>query len=343
MPVINIQSLAKPTGLTLETDTGNPYSYQQWLQNNNNIDNKLQVSQYNVYLQNWYKNRANTPAGQLLYVKNLYINFLQQLGLSTRNPEEQQFFSNVNFSDDLDLQTAITYYARKLKDVSRYLAEQRNSIVYSKLKYNLIGTSDYLTSLFYSYILNVFTIKPDPSKVIITNGDLLQYLPNLNDITDSFSVEVEELYDTANYLDRDPSVDISQYTTFAAGTSAQLYETSFYEVPSEYILNLIIQALQAANTLNPCYGVSGFVGSTVSNNNIMATMSNVYVYNGDGQSTSFPLNSITNTNISLYRVTIDGLVQTPGMAYTISVPNHNITFTGVPPSNSEIVIVAPTS
>jgi len=340
MPVINIQSLAKPTGLTTETDTGNPYSYQQWLQNNSNIDSKTQVAQYNTYLQNWYKNRANTPAGQLLYVKNLYINFLQQLGLSTRNPEEQRFFSTVNYTDDLDLQTAIVYYARKLKDVSRYLAEQRNSIVYSKLKYNLIGTSEYLTSLFYTYILNVFTIKPDPDKIIITNGDLLQYLPNLNDITDSFSVEIEELYDTANYFDRDPRVDISQYTTFGAGLSASDYKTSIYDIPSEYILNLIIQALQAANTLNPCYGVSGFVGTTVSNNTT-STMSNVYVYSGDGQSTSFPLNSITNTDASQYRVTIDGLLQTPGMAYTISVPNHNVTFTGVPPTNSEIVIVAP--
>jgi len=340
MPVINIQSLANPTSLTVGTDIGNPYTYQQWLQNNSNIDNKTQVAQYNKYLQTWYKNRANTPAGQLLYVKNLYINFLQQLGLSTRNPEEQLFFSNVNYSDDLNLQTAITYYARKLKDVSRYLAEQRNSIVYTKLKYNLIGTSDYLTSLFYSYILNVFTIKPNPDQVIITNGDLLQYLPNLSDITDTFSVEIEELYDTANYLDRDPRVDIAQYTTFAAGLSASDYNTSIYDIPSNYILNLIIQALQAANTLNPCYGVSGFVGSTVSNNNTM-TMSNVYLYTGDGQSTSFPLNSITNTDASQYRVTIDGLLQTPGIAYTISVANHNITFTGVPPSNAEIVIVAP--
>ena len=341
MPVVNIQSLASPTTLTVGTDVGNPYSFQQWLQNNSNIDGKAQVAQYNAYLQNWYKNRANTPAGQLLYVRNLYVNFLQQLGLSTRNAEEARFFSSVDFTSDLDLQSAITYYARKLKDVSRYLADQRNNIVYSKIKYNLIGTSDYLVSLFYTYILNVFTVKPKTDQVIITNGDLLQYLPNIGDITDSFSVEIEELYDTANYFDRDPRLDISQYTTFASGLSASDYQTSIYDVPSDYILNLIIQALQAANTLNPCYGVSGFAGTSISNN--MATMSNVYVYTGDGKSTSFPLNSITKSDSSLYRVTIDGLVQTPGLAYTISVVNHNITFTGIPPSDSEIVIVAPTS
>jgi len=342
MPVINIQSLAKPTTLATQTDTGNPYSFQQWKQYNSNIDAASQIAQYNAYLKSWYANRANNPQVMYQYVKNLYINFLQQLGLSTRTPEEQAFFSSVNYSDDLDLQSAVQYFARKLKDVSRYIAGKRNNIGYSKLKYNLIGTNDYLETLFYSYILNVFTIKPDPSNVVITNGDLLQYLPNLEDIKDTFSVEIEELYDTANYADRDPSVDISQYTTFAPNVSADLYQTSFYEAPSQYLLSLIIQALNTANTLNPCYGVSGFVGTTVSNNS-MATLSNVYVYTGDGISTTYNLTGITNSDASQYRVTIDGLLQTPGVAYNISTQNGSITFTGQPPQGSEVVIVAPTS
>jgi len=342
MPVINIQSLAKPTTLTTETDTGNPYSFQEWKANNTNIDNKAQIEQYNKYLKEWYKNRANSPGAMFLYVKSLYVDFLKQLGLSTRNPEEQQFFSAINYSDDLDLQAAVTYYARKLKDVSRYLAERRSNIVYSKLKYNLLGTNGYLESLFYSYILSVFTQRTDSGNtgLIVTNGNLLQYLPKLSDITDTFSVEIEELYDTANYFDRDPSVDINQYTTFSEGFSASDYETSLYAVPSEYLLGLILSALQSANTLNPCYGVSGFVGTTISNN---TAMSNVYVYTGDGASSTFTLTGITKTDASLYRVSIDGLLQTPGAAYIISVQNSQIQFSGIPPAGAEIVIVAPTS
>jgi hypothetical protein len=344
MPVINIQTLAKPTALTTQTDTGNPYSYAQWIQYHNNIDTRSAVDQYNAYLKQWYKDRANTPNGMVMYVKNLYIQFLKQLGLTARNAEEQQFFSTVDFNNDLDTQSAIRYYARKLKDVSRYLAERRNTIQYAKLKYNLLGTNGYLEGLFYSYILSVFTTRPDntgTTGLVISNGDLVQYLPSLSDIKDVFSVEIEELYDTANYLDRDPSVDISQYTTFNSGTSAQLYETSFYEVPSEYLLGLIIQALNSANSLSPCYGVSGFVGTSISNTNMAAN--NVYTYTGDGSSTTFALSNITNTDATLYRVTIDGLVQTPFAAYSISVPNKSITFTGIPPVGSEIVILAPTT
>jgi len=343
MPSVNITSLTKPTSLATETDTGNPYSFQQWKLSNGNIDARAQVDQYNAYLKNWYKGRASNPQTQTLYVKNLYINFLKQLGLTARNPEEQQFFTTVDFTNDLDTQAAVRYYARKLKDVSRYLAERRSNIVYSKLKYNLLGTNGYLEGLFYSYILSVYTIRPDntgTAGLVISNGALVPSLPNLSDITDSFTVEIKELYDTANYFDRDPSLDISQYTTFAPNTSAVLYETSFYEAPEQYLLGLIIQSLSAANNINPCYGVTGFVGTSVSNTNMA---NNVYVFTGDGASTTFVLNYITKSDSSLYRVTIDGLVQTPNSAYTINSTGKTISFTGIPPVGSEIVIVAPPS
>ncbi|NBW33464.1 MAG: hypothetical protein EBR30_00115 [Cytophagia bacterium] len=341
MPVFNINDLSKPTTSSREADTGNPYSFQEWKSRHTNIDSNAQVEQYNTYLKNWYKANAAKPSANIEYVKRLYINFLKQLGLTTRTTEEQQFFSTIDYNSNLDLQAAIVYYARKLKDVSRYLAERRGNVVYSKLKYNLQGTSGYLERLFYNYILSVYTQRSDSNNtgLIVTEGDLIPYLPKLSDISDSFSIEIEELYDTKNYFDRDPSLDISNYTTFSNGISANLYKTSFYEVPSEYLLGLIIQALSEANTLNPCYGVTGFVGTTVNNTNMAE--SNVYIYTGDGVSTTFTLKGITQTAPSKYRVSIDGVLQTPGTGYSISVQNASITFTGVPPADTEVVIIAP--
>jgi hypothetical protein len=340
MPVFNINDLSKPTTASKESDTGNPYSFQEWKSRHTNIDSSAQIEQYNTYLKGWYKTNAAKSSVNTAYVKKLYINFLKQLGLTTRNEEEQQFFSTIDYNNDFDLQSAVVYYARKLKDISRYLAERREHVVYSKLKYNLQGTSGYLERLFYNYILSVYTQRPDSNNtgLIVTEGNLVPYLPSLDSISDSFSIEIEELYDTKNYFDRDPSLDISNYTTFSDGISAKLYETCFYEVPAEYLLGLILQSLAAANTLSPCYGVTGFVGTSVNNN--MAE-SNVYIYTGDGSSTSFTLKGITESAASKYRVSIDGVLQTPNNAYTISVQNNSITFTSIPPVGTEIVIIAP--
>lgn len=340
MPVFNINDLSKPTTSSKEADTGNPYSFQEWKSRHINIDANAQVEQYNTYLKTWYKINAAKQTVNTAYVKKLYINFLKQLGLTTRNKEEQQFFSTIDYNNDFDLQTAIIYYARKLKDISRYLAERREHVVYSKLKYNLQGTSGYLERLFYNYILSVYTQRTDSNNtgLIITDGNLVPYLPSLTSISDSFSIEIEELYDTKNYSDRDPSLDISNYTTFTEGISAKLYETSFYEVPAEYLLGLILQSLASANTLNPCYGVTGFVGTSVNTN---MTESNVYLYTGDGTSTTFTLKGITQTAASKYRVSIDGVTQTPNVSYSINIQNSSITFTGIPPAGTEIVIIAP--
>lgn len=340
MPVFNINDLSKPTASSKEADTGNPYSFQEWKARYTNIDPNAQIEQYNAYLKNWYKVNAAKTSTNTAYVKKLYINFLKQLGLTTRTEEEEQFFKVIDYNNDYDLQAAITFYARKLKDISRYLAERRNNIVNTKLKYNLQGTSGYLERLFYNYILSVYTQRTDSSNsgLIITNGDLVPYLPSLNDISDTFIIEIEELYDTKNYFDRDPSIDISTYTSFTNGVSANLYETSFYEVPEEYLLGLIVEALAAANNINPCYGVTGFVGSSVSNNTVAEA--NVYTYIGDGVTTTFALKGITETAASKYRVTIDGISQTPNTSYTVSVQNASITFTGIPPTGTEIVIIA---
>lgn len=341
MPVFNINDLSKPTTSSREADTGNPYSFQEWKSRHTNIDSNAQVEQYNTYLKNWYKANASKPSANIEYIKKLYINFLKQLGLTTRTAEEQQFFSTIDYTNNLDLQAAIVYYARKLKDVSRYLAERRSNVVYSKLKYNLQGTGGYLERLFYNYILSVYTQRSDSNNtgLIVTEGDLIPYLPKLNEISDSFSIEIEELYDTKNYFDRDPSLDISNYTTFSDGISAELYKTSLYEVPSEYLLGLIISALAEANTINPCYGVTGFTGTSISS--ATNTTSNVYVYTGDGVSTTFTLKNITQSDASKYRVSIDGVTQTPNAGYSISVQNSSIVFTGIPPASTEIVIIAP--
>lgn len=341
MPVFNINELSKPTTASRETDTGNPYSFQEWKSRHSNIDPNAQIEQYNKYLKAWYKTNAAKTSTNTAYIKRIYISFLKELGLTTRNKEEQDFFSTIDYNNDSNLQAAIVYYARKLKDVSRYLAERRNHITNSKLKYNLQGTSTYLERVFYNYILSVYTQRADSSNtgLVITNGDLVPYLPALSAISDVFTIEIEELYDTHNYFDRDPSVDISNYTTFTTGISSVLYETSYYEVPSEYILGLIVDALSAANDINPCYGVNGFIGTDVTTTT-ETTQSNVYTYIGDGSTTTFTLNGITNSDASKYRVSIDGILQTPYTGYSISIQNTSITFSEAPPLNTEIVIVA---
>jgi hypothetical protein len=327
MAVFNtIETLTSTVSLSGTQDINAPYNFQDWKVRNSNIPPGDLFGQYNAYLKGWYTKRAVSNVVSIDYVVKYYKTFLKTLGITARTQAEKELFENVDIDDSTSLQSVIVGYARRLKDVTVYLANKRNSIYYSKLKNNLTGTSTSLERLFYNYILTAFTRKITPDGVItsfiVTNPDILTSLPYLNTISSNFNIQIEEIYDTNNYFDRDPSVSISNYTTVTPGIPEALYSASAYSIPEEYLIASVIEAVAITNSTS------------------MATTSPTYfTFVGDGSTTTFTLSNITSSTASDYQVSVEGVVQTPDSSYTISTTNQNILFSEPPPVNSIIVIV----
>ena len=327
MAVFNtISSLTNTVSLSGTQDINAPYNFQDWKARNTNIPPGDLFNQYNAYLKGWYAKRAVSNVVSIDYVVKYYKTFLKTLGITARTQDEKELFENVDIEDSTSLQSVIVGYARRLKDITVYLANKRNSVYYSKLKNNLTGTSTSLERLFYSYILNAFTRKITPDGIItsfiVTNPDILGSLPYLNTISNNFGIQIEEIYDTNNYFDRDPSAPISNYTTVAPGIPEALYSASTYGIPEEYLIASVIEAVAITNSTS------------------MATTSPTYfTFVGDGSTTTYALSNITSSTASNYQVSVEGVVQTPDSSYTISTTNQNILFSEPPPINSIIVIV----
>lgn len=308
-------------------DLTQPYNFQEWKLRNTNVAPNDLIPLYNTYLKTWYLRKDLSSVISVDYVKNYYKVFLQSLGVAPRNNAEEVLFNNVDLGNDISIQAAIVGYARRLKDIAVYLANKRNDVIYSKLRDNLKGTSTSLEKLFYSYILNAFTRKLTPDGLIttsftITDPNILTSLPYLNIITPDFSIEIEEIYDTNNYFDRDPSVPISTYTTVASGIPDALYEASSYSIPEEYLIASVIGTVANTNALS-----------------MATTLPTYFTFVGDDSTTSFSLSNITSSRASDYQVSIEGVVQTPDTSYTVSSTNQTITFTEPPPVGGVIVIV----
>lgn len=334
MAVFNtINTLSTSTSTGVVKDTNAPYSFQDWKQRNTNIPPGELFKQYDAYLKAWYVKRDVTNVVSINYVKKYYKTFLQTIGVTARTAAEKELFDNVDINNDLSLQSVIVGYARRLKDVSVYLANKRNSVYYSKLKNNLTGTSTSLERLFYSYLLTSFTRKTTPdgqitTSFIVTDPSVLNALPYLSNVADSFNIQIEEIYDTANYFDRDPSVSISTYTTIASGVPEALYSAGSYSVeygtPSELILaNTVALIVQTA---------------TVTVINLSAAPA-YFTFVGDGYTTAFVISNVSSNTASDYQVSIDGIVQTPNTSYSVSVMNQAITFNEAPPASTIIVVV----
>lgn len=328
MAVINtINTLSQVSTLATPEDVSTPYTFQEWKLRNSNIPPGELYTLYTAYLKAWYVKRDVSSTVSIDYVKKYYKTFLKTLGLAPRNAQEEILFNNVEIDNDLSLQSVIVGYARRLKDITVYLANKRNDIYYTKLKNNLVGTETSLERLFYSYILNAFTRKLTPDGIIttsfiISNPDILTSLPYLNTIASTFSIQIEDVYDTNNYFDRDPSVRVSNYTSIAPGTPEALYNSSSYSIPEEYLIASVVGATAIANAID-----------------MATTLPTYFTFIGDGNTTSFSLSNITSSRASDYQVSIEGVVQTPDDSYTVSTTNQTITFTEAPPVNGIIVIV----
>jgi len=308
-------------------DASAPYDFQEWKIRNTNVAPNDLIPLYNTYLKTWYLRKDLSSVVSVDYVKNYYKVFLQSLGVAPRNSAEEVLFNNVDLGNDISIQAAIVGYARRLKDIAVYLANKRNDVIYSKLRDNLKGTSTSLEKLFYSYILNAFTRKLTPDGLIttsftITNPNILTSLPYLNTIATDFSIEIEEIYDTNNYFDRDPSVPISTYTAVASGIPDALYEASSYSIPEEYLIANVIGTVATTNALS-----------------MATTLPTYFTFVGDGSTTSFSLTDITSSRASDYQVSIEGIVQTPDSSYTISTVNQTLIFSEPPPVGGVIVVV----
>lgn len=327
MAVFNtINTLTNTTSLSGARDINAPYNFQDWKARNSNIPPGDLTNQYNAYLKGWYTNRDVANVISIDYVKNYYKTFLKTLGVTSRTASEKELFENVEIEDSTSLQSVIVGYARRLKDIAVYIANKRNSVYYSKLKNNLTGTSASLERLFYNYILTAFTRKITPDGVItsfiITSPDILESLPYLNTITSNFNIQIEEVYDTSNYFDRDPSVPISNYATIATGIPEALYSAGSYSIPEEYLIANVIQSVAIANSTS-----------------MATTLPTYFTFTGDGSTTTFTLSNITSSTASDYQVSVEGIIQAPDSSYTISSTNQNILFSEAPPLNSIIVVV----
>jgi len=327
MAVFNtINTLTNTTSLSGARDINAPYNFQNWKARNSNIPPGDLTSQYNAYLKGWYTNRDVANVVSINYVKDYYKTFLKTLGVTARTASEKELFENVEIEDSVSLQSVIVGYARRLKDIAVYIANKRNSVYYSKLKNNLTGTSTSLERLFYNYILTAFTRKITPDGIItsfiITKPDILESLPYLSTISSIFNIQIEEVYDTSNYFDRDPSVPISNYATIATGIPEALYSAGSYSIPEEYLIANVIQSVATTNSIS-----------------MATTLPTYFTFTGDGSTTTFTLSNITSSTASDYQVSVEGIIQAPDSSYTISSTNQNILFSEAPPFNGIIVVV----
>ena len=152
-----LDKYAQPTLLSSKVDTNSPLSYKEWYRSYQGIIPTQEFKQYNEYLINWYKNKSTDITDSKLRIKLNYLTFLKQLQIFLSKEELENWYNNIDIDNDKELLLAIPYFARKLRDISLYYFNLRNTVKESKLRYNQAGTNIGIVDQIQKFILSEYT------------------------------------------------------------------------------------------------------------------------------------------------------------------------------------------
>lgn len=205
-----LQRYAQPT----RSDSGKqdidyPFSFQDWSGIYKNIIPGQEYTLYNQYLVDWYKNKATTSVDKKLQIKLNYLKLLRQLHLFFKEEELELWYEEINLNNEKELLLAIPYFAKKLKDIALYYLNLREDIKKSKIKYNLTGTGTGINLELQEFLLTNYTKKLNA--YIAIPASIWRSVPELSAIQDTINIQIEELYDTFQYLDHSPTQPVSAY------------------------------------------------------------------------------------------------------------------------------------
>ena len=197
-----------------------PLSFLEWKQQVQSIPDTDLSFHYNQYILNWFNTHQNQPVSQKFLLRQKYLYLLQQLQTFFTEDEKNNWYNQINFSDERELLLAIPYFAKKLRDVAIYYLDLRKRLKYTKLKYNRVGTKTALEHEICSYLLNALA----PSKKEFV-PQLLSAFPTFPEIQQSLVVTVDELYDDNQYFDRSPTAPLSSYVNVLDQATTSFFQT----------------------------------------------------------------------------------------------------------------------
>lgn len=176
-------------------DASNPFNFLQFIKivTVSYEPNVLQ-DYYQHYLNKWNTQINGKDIDNSNIILERYTDFLKDISLSFTTSHEKRFLSQLDFSDPFDLDIAISFYSKKLRDIVNYYNKLRKEAKYEltrkKLQGSNLGAEKKITELI-SDILDGY------------DNSVKDF--NAQDIKSRIKVEIAELYnDYIEYFNSTP-------------------------------------------------------------------------------------------------------------------------------------------
>ena len=152
---------------------------------------------YNTYINRWnIKTNTKTEDNSQIIIDR-YKDFLKDITLDFTTNAEKTFLTQIDFNDPYDLEIAISFYSKKIRDITTYYRNKRNSLHYSTIKAQLKGSNFGIEQAAKDLIVN-----------FLENRDTASIDYNIQDVKDNVAVSLTEYFDNySQYFNQEPDED----------------------------------------------------------------------------------------------------------------------------------------
>lgn len=165
-------------------DISGPFSLLEFIKRVASIVESNNItSYYNYYLTKWNSYNNNKAASNEEQIIDTYRNFLKDISLNFTSEAEKQFLSQINYSDKYDLDVALSFIARKIKEIALYYSKKREDIKLQVYRNKFSGSTKGLAITIKEKIIDV-----------LTNALNKKQGYDIDAISKQINVKVDELY-----------------------------------------------------------------------------------------------------------------------------------------------------
>lgn len=180
---------------SIAKDNTKPFSFLDFIMNTNVEYSPDEYNKFYIYyLQEW-STAANTRFNTTTEFVNLYVEFLKELTLTYSTQQELHFLKTLDYTDPVDLDIAIPFFAEKIRQIVLFFKEKREKGKYAVDRNKIKGTQLSVERSLYEKIYNyVVSAEDDP------NYTTLNY--SLSNIVNNLNIDIHEYVDVySNYFD----------------------------------------------------------------------------------------------------------------------------------------------
>jgi hypothetical protein len=177
-------------------DQSNPFSLLEFIKKVSPlVDSSNITPYYNYYLSKWNDYKNNKEIDSNSAIVEAYRGFIKDISLSYNSQAENDFLSNIDYNDPYDLDVALAFIGKKIKQIALYYSNQREGIKLETSRKKLKGSVKGITVSLKERILDILTNNLDK-----TQGY------DLEEISKKLHVSIDELYvDNGNQLNKKPN------------------------------------------------------------------------------------------------------------------------------------------